>query len=250
MTPAAHDPAFAAWARVLIRRSAQRADRILVDSVFTRDRLVEHFHVPGERMLVAYPGLDHMRGSTPEAPDPELPEHYALFVGQTEPHKNVGLLIEAWRDDVPADLHLVIAGPVGRDHQSLEASARGELAKRVHFLGRVEDGGLAQLYRDARCFLFPSRLEGFGLPPLEAMSWGVPTAVARCASLPEVTVNGAIHFDPDDAAALAVIVRRLADEPVLRGELGQRGKAVAARYTWAGTARAAWSAVRDAQRRS
>jgi glycosyltransferase involved in cell wall biosynthesis len=112
-------------------------------------------------------------------------------------------------------------------------------------MGRVADDVLARLYQDAACFLFPSRTEGFGFPPLEAMARGAPTAVAESGSLPEVTGDAALRFDPDDADGLAKIVWRLNDDGELRTRLIAEGRRMAVRYRWEETARIAWGAVRE-----
>ena len=172
---------------------------------------------------------------------------YALFVGQTEPHKNVGVLLDAWKLRVPRTLHLVIAGRPGRDDERLRAivARDGTLRERVHFEGSVDEPRLARLYEDATCFLFPSRTEGFGFPPLEAMARGVPTAVANSASLPEVTDGGALIFDPDEPEGVAEICSRLTSDGVERARMVETGRRIAARYAWRETAQTAWQAIRE-----
>ena len=215
-------------------------------SAYSAGTLVELLGAAPDRIRIAYPGLDHATSILPSAHDPFLPARYALFVGQTEPHKNVGLLLDAWRIGVPADLHLVVAGPPGRDDARLRDQAtHPSIRGRVHFVGRVADDVLARLYTDATCFLFPSRTEGFGFPPLEAMVRGAPTAVANSGSLPEVTGDGALRFDPDDAAGLAEVVWRLSDDSELRARLIMEGRRMAVQYRWEETARGAWGAVRE-----
>jgi len=248
IVPEAFDRRYRSWATAMFRRSARKADRILVDSAYTADRLVQFFDVPRERLTVAYPGLDHVSRAAPGPREADLPDRYALFVGQTEPHKNVALLLDAWRSGVPEDLHLVIAGEPGRDDENLRARASaGGLRQRVRFLGRVDEARLARLYGDARCFLFPSRVEGFGLPPLEAMARGVPTAVANLTSLPEVTGDAALWFDADDPSALAAIVGEMTEDGPLRRRLQHDGPIKAAEYSWGTTAAHAWEAIHAAQ---
>ena len=157
------------------------------------------------------------------------------------------MLIEAWGIGVPKDLHLLIVGPPGRDDRRLrDLVSRLVLRDRVHFLGSVHEGRLARLYESATCFVLPSRTEGFGFPPLEAMARGIPTAVAASGSLPEVTAEGALHFDCDDAAALASLIHELADDDRLRGRLVMEGKRVVQQYRWSDTAQIAWATVREA----
>jgi glycosyltransferase involved in cell wall biosynthesis len=245
--PDAYDRGYRIYANRMFRHAARHASRILTDSAYSAGELVRLLDAPASSIVVAYPGLDHALRVQPDRPDASLPKRYALCIGQTEPHKNIGLLIEAWRVGVPQDLHLVIVGPPGRDDERLrDLASRSVLRDRIHFLGSVSEGRLARLYENATCFLLPSRAEGFGFPPLEAMARGVPTAVAAAGSLPEVTAKGALHFDCDDAAALANLVQGLADDDRLRRRLVTEGRRVARRYRWADTAEVAWSAVREA----
>jgi alpha-1,3-rhamnosyl/mannosyltransferase len=206
--------------------------------------MVARLDVPPERVVVAHLGIDHVLRIEP-APERVGPAgRYALFVGQLEPNKNIPLLLDAWLDGVPDDLSLVIAGRAGRDQERIVArSGRPELRGRVHLMGHVNDADLARLYADANMFLFPSFLEGFGMPPLEAMARGVPTAVADTASLPEVTGGAAALFDPTDPAALATLIWSLADDVDRREGMIAAGRTQAARFTWQNTAARVWSVI-------
>jgi glycosyltransferase involved in cell wall biosynthesis len=245
--PGTYDPGYARYATRAFRLSARRATRIVTVSNASRDVLAERLDVDPAKVTVIYPGADHLAATMPAPSDLGLPQPYALCVGQTEPHKNLALLLDAWRARVPADLHLVICGPAGRDDERLrDLAGAPELRGRVHFTGRLDDAALARVYQDARLFVFPSLAEGFGFPPLEAMARGVPTAVSTAGALPEVTAGGAEVFDPLDADALAALVTRLANDTRLRERLSAAGRAVAARYTWAATAAGIWEEARQA----
>ncbi len=249
LNPDAYDRGYARYAEVMFRRSARHAEHVITDSEFSRGQLMSAFGVPGDRVSVVYPGVDHVLAArAPAEPVPGLPERYALFVGQTEPHKNVGLLLDAWEAGLPGDLHLVIAGQPGREHARIvERASRPLLAGRVSILGKVTPGQLETLYARARCFLSPSRAEGFGFPPLEAMDRGVPTAVARAGSLPEVTAGAALTFDPDDPRELATRVLDMATDSNARSSLITEGIQVAERYRWRTAAKAVWAIARDAR---
>jgi glycosyltransferase involved in cell wall biosynthesis len=245
--PYAYDPGYRSYAELMFRHSAGHADRILTDSRWSALQLETLLGAPAERIVVAYPGLEHSLRVAPAGRDPAFPRTYALFVGQTEPHKNVGVLLEAWRTRAPRGLHLVIAGRAGRDDERLRAIVARDriLRQRVHFAGGVDEPRLARLYEDATCFLFPSKAEGFGFPPLEAMARGVPTAVANSGSLPEVTDGGALIFDPDDPGEIAGICLRLTEDAAERERLAETGRRIAARYVWRETAQTAWKAIRE-----
>lgn len=243
LQPDAYDRGYARYAEMMFRMSARRAAQVITDSEFSRKQLISAFGVPGDRVSVVYPGLDHTLAAKAVAePIPGLPERFALFVGQTEPHKNVGLLLDAWTDGAPANLDLVIAGPPGREHaQVMDRTSRPPLAGRVFVLGRVSSGQLETLYALATCFVSPSRAEGFGFPPLEAMARGLPAAVARAGSLPEVTAGAALTFDPDDPHELAECILQMATDSSVRSSLIAEGVKVAGRYRWRATAEAVWA---------
>lgn len=246
LDPDGYDRGYARYAEVMFKMSARRASHVVTDSEFSRGQLISAFGLPNDQVSVVYPGVDHASAVTvPPEPIPGLPERYALFVGQTEPHKNVGLLLDAWEAGMPADLKLVVAGQPGRQHSRiLERVGRAPMAGRVSVLGKVTPGQLETLYARATCFIMPSRAEGFGFPSLEAMARGIPTAVARAGSLPEVTAGAAVTFDPDDPSEVAIRVQELVADSQARTLLIARGVGVAARYRWATAAATMWSVVR------
>jgi glycosyltransferase involved in cell wall biosynthesis len=116
----------------------------------------------------------------------------------------------------------------------------------VRFAGRVPDPELRGLLEGALAFLCPSRTEGFGLPPLEAMALGTPAIVAPEGALPEVCAEAALYAPADDPAAWAATLRRLADDPGLRDDYGGRGRTRAERYTWRAAALGLLAAIAEA----
>lgn len=242
-----YDRGYVRVAAPLFRRSARAARVIVTDSAFARSSIAARLGVDPSKVVVAYPGIDHATGAAPLDPDPTLPSCYALFVGRTDPHKNVGVLVAAWERGIPEDIHLIIAGPPGHADPAIRhAVAASPAGHRIHVTGAVSEGRLAQLYRDASCFVFPSRMEGFGLPPLEAMRLGIPTAVAAATCLPEVTAGAALTFDPGDPDAVVETVAEL-----LSGAASERlrrdGPAVAERYRWATTSEIVARAIHAAR---
>ena len=193
---------------------------MIVPTEFVRERAVERLGLDAARVHVVAHGVDHERFR----PGEEEREPILLYPAKGWPHKNHGRLFEALpliRRERP-DLRLVLTG------------YEGEVPDGVERLDRVPPDELAGLYRRAAALVFPSRYEGFGQPPLEAMACGCPVAASRAASLPEVCGDAAVLFDPDDAAAIAAGVL----EALERGaELRERGLLRAARFTWAASAR-------------
>jgi glycosyltransferase involved in cell wall biosynthesis len=170
-------------------------------------------------------------------------------VGINKPHKNLGTLITAWgrvATTCPEAIaspeggrtELVIAGRWDPRYGAIrdQATALGPGAP-VRFLGPVDDADLPALYGGSALFAFPSRYEGFGLPPLEAMACGVPVIAARATSLPEVVGDAGLLVDPDDVGAWSAAIARVLREPALAVDLARRGRARARRFTWSETAR-------------
>ena len=227
--PRTYDAAYTSYARHVFSRSIQQATVLTTISRFSGAQIAKHLGADAAEIRVVYPGLD----AAPKARVgmPPIPEPYALYVGASEPHKNLGLLLEAWRDRSPGGLRLAIVGQPGRDHERLRGLL-SQLKGRVVLVGAVSGHDLERWYGGARVFCFPSRTEGFGYPPLEAMQRRVPVVAAAAGALPEVLGDAASFHDPDDAEAVRHHVAALADSGPEREAQIERGLGVAARYTW------------------
>lgn len=230
--PGTYERTFVRYATWAYRRSIRDASRLTTISEFSRAEICRHLDADPARFSVIYPGLEPV----PEAPPGPSPygRPYALFLGATERHKNVGILLDAWSDRSPAGLDLVIVGQPGRHHAELSERA-GRMAGRVHVRGRVDTVERERWLRSASVFVFPSRVEGFGFPPLEAMQRGIPVVASTGGSLPEVLDDGAMFFDPDDARSVATLVEDVMGDDQLRSDLIARGAEVARRYEWSRT---------------
>lgn len=165
-----------------------------------------------------------------------LPKEYLLFVGTLEPRKNLRRLIEALAV-CSADLPLVVAGAHGWGENVANDCSH------VQFIGFVPDADLPALYSGARVFCYPSEREGFGMPVLEAMSYGVPVVTSRGTSTEEVAGGAAVLVDPYSVEDIALgIEKALGDSP----SLSSRGLRQAARHRWSETARLTVQAYREA----
>jgi glycosyltransferase involved in cell wall biosynthesis len=170
-----------------------------------------------------------------------LPELFAFFPAQTFPHKNHLRLLEALaiaRDQHGVTIPLVSTG-LKNDFFAEVAARANDLALtgQVHFLGFVPPLDLRVLYRSARCLVFPSTFEGWGLPVVEAFSEGLPVACADATSLPEVANGAALLFPPHDANLMANAIARLWTDDSLHRRLAERGHARAGELSWTRTAR-------------
>lgn len=220
-----------AWAAV-----ARRADLVVCPSQVIVDDCIRHGLAP-ERLRVVPWGV-----SAPLCPAEEadavrrrlgLPDRFALWVGTLEPRKNLSTLVRAMVD-VP-DLALAVVGPPGWNLEGADVLA--PLGARAHRLGLVNDVELSALYRAATVFVFPSLLEGFGLPVLEAMAHGAPVVTSAGTATAEVGEGAARLVDPRDAEALAAAVEAAASGDDETRRLVAAGLVRAGERSWSATAR-------------
>jgi len=210
-----HPEAFPRWHRATgvpaLRAGVRAADAIVCVSAFTRDELVELLGVPTERTRIVPNAVDLVFGQD----GPVAGGDYVLAVGTLEPRKNLAAAVEAARS---AGVELRVAGATGWGGVAVEG-----------WVGEPSDTELAALLRGARCLVYPSLYEGFGLPILEAMACGTPVVTSRGGATEEVAAGAAVLVDPRDPAAIAAgigeAVRR-------RDELVAAGLTRAAAFTW------------------
>lgn len=246
--PQAFPPMQRAYLHSQVRRSLRAARRVIAVSEATKQDVVELFGVPAIRIDVVPNGVD---ASFCPAPADEveafrrrqgLPQRYILHLGTLEPRKNLVRLVRAFAQVRAADLgqppiKLALAGGKGWDYDAIFAEvAHQGLEQEVLFPGYVSDEDLAWWYRAATIFVYPSLLEGFGLPVLEAMACGAPTVTSNLSSLPEVAGDAGLLVDPTSVDALAAALLRLLGDAGLAAELRTRGLAQAARFPWSRTA--------------
>jgi len=156
---------------------------------------------------------------------------FLVYTGNLYPHKNVGVLIQA-AEKIKINVAIVCARSV--------FEKRLPVSPYAHFLGRLSDEELVKLYHEASAFIFPSLIEGFGLPGLEAMAVGLPVIAARASCLPEIYGDAALYFDPHDVDDLVAKIKLLLSDEKLRSTLITRGKSQAKKYSWRKMAAQTW----------
>ncbi len=227
--------------RAIVRVCLSRSAVIVTDSQFARCELERWFPAARGRIEVV-PQVIH-QSMRPMAAEARMHHHAAMGVSEggvvcvcaLRRHKNPLALVHAYAR-LPAALRrrhpLVFAGP---DHRM-----RGEVRRRsmdagigrdVHLLGHRSDEELRALYSGAAVFAYPSLLEGFGLPPVEAMACGAPVVSSGRTALGEVLGDGALIVDPEETVAFAGAIERVLRDPDLARGLRARGRSTAARYT-------------------
>jgi glycosyltransferase involved in cell wall biosynthesis len=240
VAPEAHLGLNALGMRVLVPLAVRRADRVISVSRNTRDDLVRLLGVPSERVDVVPSGVGTTARAEPLGEDEVRRRHglgerpIALSVSAMRPHKNLERLLEALAR-LPAGRRpvLVVPGyPTAYEGRLRERASALGLDDDVRFVGWTDGAELEGLYRAARCFVFPSLYEGFGLPVLEAMARGVPVACSNRSALPEVAGDAALLFDPEDVAAIADALERLLTDDALAQRLGEAGREQAQQFSW------------------
>ena len=237
------------YATLAFRAATHLSDHIITVSKFSKTEIQRYLNVPDKRILVIPNGVNHMlfNVQADEARQRHvrkkygLPPRWLLYVGNVKPHKNLITLVHAFAalPEALSDRHLVIVGQregfiTGDTELAQVLQNDPDLAQRIHFTGFVDQADLPELYRLAELFVFPSKYEGFGLPPLEAMACGCPVVVSDRASLPEICGAAADYADPDSALDLAdKITAALQRSPAERDRKIQLGLERAQKYTWA-----------------
>ncbi len=228
----------------LVSASARRSALVLTDSHSSRRDIVHHLGVPAGRVQTVYlaagdrfrpPDSSALRAVAQKY---SLPDRYFLYLGGFDVRKNVPVVLRAFARLGERAAHLVVAGACPRRDTPLFPDPRRVAAGlgiegRVHFIGWVDEDDKPALYGGAVALVFPSRYEGFGLPPLEAISCGTPAIVSRRGALPEVVGEGGLYVeDPNDVDGLAGAMRRLWSDRELRTKLSRAGMAQAACFDW------------------
>lgn len=234
-----------------IAQAVRHANHILADSEATRIDLMNMLDVPADRITVHMLGVDErFRPLPPETLEAHrralaLPPEYILFVGTFEPRKNIGGLLEAYKEllgQLPSAPPLVMVGQRGWLFDETMAQVKAmKLDTRILWRESVTDEQLPAVYNLAAALTMPSFYEGFGLPALEAMACGTVPIVSSRSSLPEIVGDVGLQIDPDDTAHLTAALYRALTDSAWRTKMQEAGLKRAAAFTWENTASVALS---------
>ena len=242
--PEAFEPGFRRFATRFTRMAARRASIVVVPSRSTGDDVTAFYGTDPSRIRVA-PLAPTRHGSANVAREP-----FILAVGANEPRKRIVELIRAHRryfeaaGPGPESCRLIVVGDAG----GLDGELRAAAGPGCELRGVVSEPELASLYERAALMVYPSAYEGFGLPILEAMSYGCPVLTARNSSLPEAGGDVALYLDDMSPDAFARCLGEVLASRTALVELGERSREHAATFTWERTARATLDAMREALR--
>jgi glycosyltransferase involved in cell wall biosynthesis len=212
-----------------------RADAVITVSDYTAERVRSELSVSRDAIAVCPSGAPNWPRAEPYARNGPI-----LFMGTIEPRKNVGTLVNAYRELLrmrPDAPNLVLAGKVSPAAQAdIGSIGDPRLAGRVRHLGYVSSADRERLYREASMFVLPSLDEGFGLPVLEAMTVGVPVVASNRGAIPEVAGDAALLVDPGDVAGFAAAMDRVLADASVAQRLIAEGLRRSLRYTWRSSA--------------
>ncbi|MFB6224958.1 MAG: glycosyltransferase family 4 protein [Candidatus Paceibacteria bacterium] len=240
---------FQFWHLVTFTRwSAWRSNTVFVPSQNTKNDLVAEYRVAEEKLDVVYPGLPQRnytetqtKGMSEEVTK-ILQTPFVFWIGRKDQRKNLSTLVEAFNQlkaqkDIPTDLTLVLAGAPGEGYEEVKHKIYQSPHKHsIYDITYVSEQERAELYTQARLFVFPSWYEGFGFPILEAQQAGTPVVSSNAASLPEVGESSCLYASPDTPYEFVEQIRMVLLNPEVEYELIEAGHSNVKRFTFAQTA--------------
>lgn len=224
------------------KNSIEKAKKVISVSKWTKRDLMKYYELPEEKIAVVYNGFEKNHPAIQPIETKDVlrtfnlkPEKYLLYVGTIQPRKNIRFLIKTFKKfhSVNSDYKLVLTGKKGWLYEEIytEVEQQG-LKDAVVFTGYLSDPEVIQLYNHAFCFTFPSLYEGFGIPILEAMSFGCPVISSFASSLPEIGGEACLYFDPETERDFYDDLVSLKDNQKLREELITKGKERIKEFSW------------------
>lgn len=238
---------------IVLKTGIRRAKKIIAVSNFTKKEIREHFKVNENKIVVTYEAGNMDERCHPEnkrsgderscmAPVERMGflaslgitnNRYFLCVGNAHPHKNLEKLIDAFLSIKNNDFKLVLVGNDNFFYPRLKEYVKEKNANgKIIFTGFVENRDLPEWYQNAYAFIFPSLMEGFGLPALEAMENNCPVLVSDSSSLPEICGDAAIYFDPAKKEEIKNVMEKIIASPTLRKELINKGETQCQKFSW------------------
>ena len=233
IAPESYSRAFGTFYRTFMPLIGHRARRVATVSKFSASMLVKYGICAAEKIFVVYNGHEHALRWNASRADPRrvslTARRYVLLLGSQAKHKNIEVVLSGAPALDAAGIDIVVVGGASRIFSN---GARDVNGRNIHYAGYASDDELAAFFENAMCFAFPSKTEGFGTPPLEAMVCGCPVISADTASLPEVGGEAVLYADPDKPAEWIDRILSLANGEELRAELIAKGRQRAKMFSW------------------
>lgn len=216
----------------IFKKVARKTDHIIAISQFTKKDLLDFVTIPEDKITVIYEAGETQTGeSTPYV----VPfKQFLLYVGSQSDYKNIKRLTDAHQQLLQTypDLGLVLAGKLNAAALKTQQYVTQHQYKNIHFTDFVSDRQLNWLYDNASAYVFPSLMEGFGLPALEAMGHNLPVVSSNATCLPEVYGDAAVYFDPLNVDDMAEKISSVIDSPDMQKQLAIKGQKQLKKYSW------------------
>jgi len=218
--------------QIVIFSAIKRSKKIIAVSNYTKNDILKYFKVKSDKIKVIYEGAPNSEGRSLRSKERSLLYPYLLYVGNAYPHKNLERLILSFNKLIEdkKDLYLILVGEIDYFYKKIQDKFSD--SKKIIFTDFISDKELVALYKNASIYVFPSLYEGFGLPPLEAMSCGVPVVCSQASCLPEILENSAIYFDPEDINDMAEKIKYVLDNEKIQKQLISNGFEQIKKYKW------------------
>lgn len=218
------------WVNII---AARKSKTIITPTEFVKDDVAKFTHTNSRKITVTLEAGNTIE-ATAEPVEALEGKQFIMYTGRPTPHKNLEGLIAAFAlmKETRPELHLVLVGKTDKNYKRHAARVEKEAIPGVHFTDFIPDGQLKWLYEHCAAYVFPSFSEGFGLPPLEAMSCGAPVVASNASCIPEVLGEAARYFDPYSTHDMVRAICDVLDKPALRQKLIADGKKQVGKYSW------------------
>ncbi|MDD4290307.1 MAG: glycosyltransferase family 1 protein [Patescibacteria group bacterium] len=223
--------------RIVISHAVKKSKKIIAVSEFTKLDIVNFFKTKAEKVFVTYEGVSHELVSNNENLDIlnklNIKKDFLLYVGNAYPHKNLEFLISAFNKfENLENYELVLVGQDDYFYKRLKQFVTDNGFKNIIFAGFVDDPNLSILYKKCSVYVFPSLCEGFGLPPLEAMTNGAVVLSSNYSCLPEILKDCAIYFDPKNETNFIEGLNKILNDANLKEDLRVNSQELLKNYSW------------------
>ena len=219
---------------LVVRFAAFKSKLVITPTLYVKRDFVKSLRANPDKIIVTYESGEQLSPGAAQPIEQLQGKPFIMYVGRMDPYKNIRRLIEAHQKliQVEPDLQLALPGAKDGNVEVLEEWMEDKQLQNVNFLGFVSDEQLRWLFENARAYVLPSLSEGFGLPGLEAMNYGVPLVSSNATCLPEVYKEAAHYFDPKSVEDIAAKINDVLEDPILRKALIAQAKHVLGGYSW------------------
>jgi len=227
------------YIKLMLQSAVKRASKVIAVSEHTKNDLIDLYRIQAEKIDVIYHGYKKFNQNENEKGilnKSKIKKPYILFVGERRPHKNIENLIYAFHKLTKKecnDLQLVIVGKKYTHYKKPEQLIdRLKLKDKIILTDSITDAELVQLYKNSELFILPSFYEGFGMPILEAMSFGVPVLGSNTTSIPEIISKAGLLFNPHNIDEIKKNMEKVLKNRKIRNTLIEKGKKRVKEFSW------------------